>query len=89
MTPRSKPTQKHETAIVQSPQLPLPLNFDPVPDDAVQRLLSKLFELAIKKGNIPAAKLLLDALKEKSADPAALTVEGALKILQEHIAKAA
>ena len=81
-----KPTQKVETATAQSPQLPLPLTYDPVPDDAVQQLLAMLFKMATKKTpSIPAIKLLLDILKDKTSDPSALTVEDALKMIQERL----
>lgn len=88
MTSRSKNT-KIETVTSEplSPPPQLELPFEPVPDNAVQQLLSKLFKLATNDNNIPAAKLLLDALKDKSADPSALTAEDALKILQEHFAQ--
>ncbi len=99
MTPKR---QKIETATNESQQLPrggecsrtrpvtkppqLELPFEPVPDDAVQHLLRTLYDLAIG-GNTSAAKLFLDLMKDKSSDPSALTVEDALKILQEHFSK--
>lgn len=80
-------SRKEETATSESPQVPIP--FDPVPDDAVPRLLGKLFELAIN-GNIPAAKLLLDILdKRYDGSQPTFTTEDALKLLQEHFSKAA
>jgi hypothetical protein len=86
----TKSTKKQEASTAESPQLPLPLNYEPVPDDAVRQLLAMLFKMATKKTpSIPAIKLLLDILKDKTSDPTALTVEDALKILQEHLSKAA
>ncbi|HEY3295076.1 MAG TPA: hypothetical protein VGL38_06540 [bacterium] len=54
--------------------------------DPVKDLLDKLYELAMKDGNTTAAKIYLDVmLKQKGADPEALTAEEALKILQESV----
>jgi hypothetical protein len=86
-----KPANKKEegtTSEPLSPPQPLALPFEPVPDDAVQRLLRTLYDLAIG-GNTAAAKLFVDLMKDKTSDPAALTAEDALKILQEHFSKAA
>jgi hypothetical protein len=40
-------------------------------------------------GNTSAAKLFIDILKDKSPEPAALTAEDALKILQDQFKNAA
>jgi hypothetical protein len=84
MTTKKTRITKQEIEATTSESLQLPLPFEPVPDDAVPRILSKLFKLAIE-GNTSAAKLFIDILKDKSEDaPAALTAEDALKLLQEH-----
>ena len=85
MTPKPRSSKKEETAIVQSPQLPLPLKYEPIPADAVPQVLRRLFDLALEN-NTAAAKLLLDVLKVKSEEaPAALTAEDALKLIQDFI----
>ena len=86
-----KPANKNEAQTSEPlqppPQLELPLK--PLPDNAVPQILGKLFDLAIE-GNPSAAKLLLDVLDKKYSDaPTRFTVEDALKLIQEHLKKAA
>jgi hypothetical protein len=62
-----------------------PLSLPPVVDkgQAMDKLLEYLFEMAMK-GNLTAAKLYLDfQLKRGSDEPAGLTAEDALKILNQ------
>jgi hypothetical protein len=81
MTPKSsKP--KVETNTAEAPQQ-LDLSLPPLPDDALEQILRKLYGLA-QEGNTTAAKLFVDLLKTNSNDaPALLTVEDALKIIQD------
>ena len=54
---------------------------------AVQQLLQTLYNSALE-GNVAAAKLYLDYVqKHLQGDPAGITVEEALRIVQDHVAR--
>jgi hypothetical protein len=54
---------------------------------AVQQLLQTLYNAALE-GNVAAAKLYLDYMqKQLTGEPAGITVEEALRIVQEHVTR--
>jgi len=76
-----EPKRRRKTEAVTSAPLKSPPTLQK--DDPVERLLSTLLQLGLE-GNIQAAKLYLDAVSDRrEQEPAGLTADDALKLLQQ------
>lgn len=73
---KRKPPCEAQTAASLTPAAP------PVAEDPIEKLLGALYVLALE-GNVTAAKLYLDyTARRRGEEPAGLTAEEALKLLQ-------